>query len=215
MGVSDTRSWQRDVGRIVASVAISLLLLIATYHLMDDAGSRASMLRQLAGLKWHWLAAAVLAALANNVVASIRFLVIIRDAAAVHLPFWTVQKVNAAALFLGYWTPVSIAGDGGRMVWLRNGIVDDYRRAFVIVLWDRIIALLALLAFMLPFVPAYVTRAATSTSRRGSSASSRSSHWRRALRWSGIGRFAGASPAPSGPTRPASRCMRCSARFTC
>ena len=157
---SESRAWTRSILRVIASVAISAGLLAATYVLMDESGGRASMLRQLARLQWPWLAAAVLASLANNAVATLRFLVIIRDGTGVRLPFWTVQKVNAAALFLGYWTPVSIAGDGGRMVWLRNGIVGDYKRAFAIVLWDRIIALLALLAFMLPFLPAYIARAA-------------------------------------------------------
>jgi uncharacterized membrane protein YbhN (UPF0104 family) len=153
-------AWQRGTFRVMASIAISAGLLAMTYVLMDQAGARASMLGQLARLDWRWLAAAVVAGLANNAVASLRFLVIIRASANVRLPFWTVQKVNAAALFLGYWTPVSIAGDGGRMIWLRKTIVGDYRRAFAIVLWDRVIALLALVAFMVPFLPRYVDRAA-------------------------------------------------------
>jgi uncharacterized membrane protein YbhN (UPF0104 family) len=69
-------------------------------------------------------------------------------------------RVNAAALFLATWTPLSIVGDGGRVLWLKQGIVGNYADAFLIVLWDRLIALMALLICMVPFVPSYVSRAA-------------------------------------------------------
>ena len=105
---------------------ISACLLIVTYLLMKESGGLASMMRQLSSLKWQWVAAAILAGVANNVVASWRFLLIIRRIASVQLPFWNIVKVNAAALFLGYWTPIAIAGDGGRIVWLRKGVVDSY-----------------------------------------------------------------------------------------
>ena len=82
----------------MASIVISVLLLGATYLLMDETGARASMLRQLARLDWRWLAAAVAAGLANNAVASLRFMVIIRDAAGVRLPAQTNARLEQSPI---------------------------------------------------------------------------------------------------------------------
>jgi len=125
---------------------------------MQRSGGAASVLAVFASLQWPWLLVLFLICLANNIVAACRFFLLVRRAASRPLGFWEVMKVNAAALFLGYWTPVSIAGDGARVLWLRNSVVGTYRDAVMLVLWDRLIALAALVAFMIPFVPWYAER---------------------------------------------------------
>ncbi len=127
---------------------------------MDQRGDKASMLNQLSSLQWPWLVAVVLISLATNVVAYSRFFLIARGAANVRIRYWSGLKVNAAATFLGFWTPISISGDVGRVYWLRKNVVESYWDAFLIVLWDRLIALAALVVCMLPFIPLYMGRIA-------------------------------------------------------
>lgn len=151
---------ERPIAKRIASIVVSGALLFVTYVLMGHADAKAEMLRKLASLNWYWVGAVVLVSFANNVIAAWRFRLVVRWLSGTTLPMWTVLKINLAALFLGYWTPISIAGDAGRMYRLRKGIARSYREAFLIVLWDRLIALVALFVCMLPFVPIYVRRLA-------------------------------------------------------
>lgn len=118
------------------------------------------MLGQLAALQWPWLAAVVAVSFATNVLAYTRFLLIARAATRVPIGYWIGLKVNLAATFLGFWTPVSVSGDVGRVYWLRKNAVESYMDAFLIVLWDRLVALAALVVCIVPFVPVYVERIA-------------------------------------------------------
>jgi glycosyltransferase 2 family protein len=151
---------EHRVAKKLLSLLVSGALLVVTYFLMGQTDAKAEMLRKLADLKWIWVIAAVLAGFANNVIAAFRFRLVIRSLSGTTPSMWTVFKINAAALFLGYWTPISIAGDAGRMFRLRRGIAQTYRHAFLIVLWDRLIALAALVFCMLPFIPVYIRRVA-------------------------------------------------------
>ena len=160
-----TRSEARQTGmaKLVASIAVSTGLLGLTYMLMNrNAGESDRLLRQLGEIQLPWLGAVVLASIANNLVASCRFHLIVRRAAAMPITLWKIVKINAAALFLGFWTPVSVSGDAGRVIWLRK-VVPSYLDALLIVLCDRLLALFALVACMLPFIPAYLAWIAEST----------------------------------------------------
>ena len=72
--------------------------------------------------------------------------------------FYEAAKVSFAGLFLAYWMPLSVVGDGARVVWLKRNASDNYGKAIWIVLLDRLVALAALLFFLVPFVPLYVNR---------------------------------------------------------
>ena len=149
----------RNIAKSSASIFVSACLLALTLFLIDARGAKAALFHQLGTLDWRWVSLVVLVCLSNNLLAACRFLLLVRRAHQ-QVRLWTVLKVNAAALFLATWTPLSIAGDGGRVLWLKKSIVGNYADAFFIVLWDRLIALAALLMCMVPFVPSYLSRAA-------------------------------------------------------
>src|SRR5450755_4666495 len=125
---------------------------------MDGKSDRAAILHQFVSIDWGWAMAVIVICVSNNIVVACRFLLIVRRAASTHVGLWSALKANFAGIFLGSWTPLSIAGDGGRVLWLRNGVVESYKDAMLVVLWDRLIALIALVVFMVPFTPYYVGR---------------------------------------------------------
>ena len=133
---------------------LSLIALIVVIIILGKSGLQ-SLLQNFISLNWYWVVCLVSIALFNHIITVFRFYLITQSYKKDTLGFFEIFKVNFIGLFLGYWTPISIIGDGYRTLWLRNKLCENYNHALSMVILDRLISLAGICVFCILFIPLY------------------------------------------------------------
>lgn len=140
-------------GRWRSIIVSFFLLLVVLYLLNGKLGAVVSDLNKIDLNEWFFV---IGICTLNNLVTCLRFFLIARVEISKNINSYDVFRVTYAGIFLAYWMPFSILGDGARAWWLRNNVDCSYPRAVITVILDRVVALFSLLAFMIPFIPKYL-----------------------------------------------------------
>ncbi|MDF1756847.1 MAG: lysylphosphatidylglycerol synthase transmembrane domain-containing protein [Legionellaceae bacterium] len=135
---------------------VSLTILIIAGFSLGKTGLN-TLCAHFLDLQWYWVVLLTLTAMFNHFTSSCRFFLIIKSYKNNSATLFDVVKINFAGLFLGYWMPVSIVGDGSRALWLKKYICDSYSQAIWMVIFDRLMSLIAILMFSIPFIPYYIS----------------------------------------------------------
>ena len=134
---------------------ISLLALILIIFALDKSGIQ-TIGHDFIQLKWYWIISLIAVALFNHTITVLRFYLLTHSYRKNHLSFLQILKVNFIGLFLAFWTPISIIGDGYRTLWINKNLCNNYKHAISLVILDRLIALSGICVFFLLLIPLYI-----------------------------------------------------------
>src|SRR5947207_14866973 len=133
------------VRRFVVSalqIAITLGILVFLFH---DSAKRAQMAEALGRANWRWLLAGVFAYGAVEILGAIQWQLLL----LIHgfrLPWFQATSIFFIGVFFTLFTPGLIAGDAAQIFYLVKAKPERKADAVLVVVMDRILGLLALLA---------------------------------------------------------------------
>lgn len=96
--------------------------------------------------------------LLNFLISSFRFYFIIEEIFNIQ-KLLRLVKMNLFSLFLNFYAPLSILGDGFRVTWLKKFFKErSYVSLIKLIFLDRLIALISIFVFMVVFFPYYINK---------------------------------------------------------
>ena len=123
-------------------IAITLGILIFLFH---DSAKRAQMAEALRRADWHWLLAGVFAYGAVEILGAIQWQLLLRIQ-GFRLPWLQATSIFFIGVFFTLFTPGLIAGDAVQILYLVKAKPERKAGAVLVVVMDRILGLLALVA---------------------------------------------------------------------
>src|SRR5438105_9998987 len=123
-------------------IAIALGILTFLFH---DSAKRAQMAEALRRADWRWLLAGVFAYGATETLGAIQWQFLLRIQ-GIRLPWLKATSIFFIGVFFTLFTPGLIAGDAAQIFYLVMAKPERKAGAVLIVVMDRILGLLALVA---------------------------------------------------------------------
>src|SRR5438132_2158705 len=123
-------------------VAITLGILVFLFH---DSAKRAQMAEALRRADWRWLLAGVFAYGAVEILGAIQWQLLLRIQ-GFRLPWLQATSIFFIGFFFTLFTPGLIAGDAVQILYLVKAKPESKAGAVLVVVMDRILGLLSLVA---------------------------------------------------------------------
>lgn len=134
----------RLVKKTIATLCQFVVTVALLYWLLHDPQKRADMWHALVHAKRGWFLLGIAVYAGVEVLGALRWQVLLR-VQNIHLPFWRVFQLFMIGVFFNVFLPGAVGGDVVKIFYLLKETRQQKAAAFLTVLMDRLLGLLALI----------------------------------------------------------------------